>query len=370
MAKLSFCIPIETESENPLYLASALLAKDDLDLEVIVVSRQNAPIPNELLALSNQNQRLRILEALPSSVSDADLWAHAVQTASGDWITVVRSDDMIERELTLVADYLERNSPQIDALAWNVLQIDTTAEKDVRQSVAIPIEYAISAFDKNVMLQSFFAWENSRATPTMPFGLFHGMIKKSLVETVLATMSASGRKTCLPHYEWAARVVLLANDLAFAARPMSVQNVTTYQVPAIVTRSSDIPFDASLGITGGIAEIQHALLKEMGSIWAGSEEAFVRACIIDCMIELEPDAFAAKAQAYFEALSQWQGGRYVPLFQPEFVTERPKDIRRGLHGNALMIDRFIGGATTPQDFYRIVRSFLAPIRLICGGATA
>ena len=370
MAKLSVCIPIEAETENPLHLASTLLAKNDLDLEVVVVACQNTVLSGELTSLADQNPRLKIVGSLPPNTPVAELWAHSLQIASGDWLSLVRSNDMIEPELVLVAEYLEQNSPQIDAVAWNVLQVDPTAPKDVRQSVAIPIEYGISAFDKNVMLQKFFAWDNSRATPVMPFGLFHGMIKRSLADTVLGTMSASGRKTCLPQYEWAARVVLLANELAFAARPMSAQEITAYQVPQNVTQLPDFPFNASVGITGGIAEIQHSLLQEMGSIWAGSEEAFVRACMIDCILETVPEAFAAKAQAYFEALSRWHGGRYVPLFQPEYVTERPRDIRRGLHGNALMIDRFIGGATTPQDFYRIVRSFLAPIRLICGGATA
>jgi len=370
MAKLSVCIPLEAETDNPFNLATLLLAKDDLALEVVVAARQNMILSDDLNALARQNPRLKLVATLPENTQDAELWAHALKTASGDWLSLVRAHDVIEPELTLVAEYLDKNNPQIDAVAWNVLQIDPAAPKDVRQSVAIPIEYGISAFDKNVMLQKFFAWENSLATPVMPFGLFHGMIRRSLAETVLATLSASGRKTCLPQYEWAARVVLLASDLAFAARPMSAQTVVPYQVPANATQSPDFPFDARLGITGGIAEIQHALLKEMGSTWAGSEEAFVRACIIDCILLTDADAFAAKAQAYYEALSIWHGGRYVPLFQPEYVAERPRDIRRGLHGNALMIDRFIGGATTPQDFYRIVRSFLAPIRLICGGATA
>jgi hypothetical protein len=268
-----------------------------------------------------------------------------------------------------VADYLAKNSPQIDAVAWNVLQIDPSASKDVRQSVAIPIDYGISAFDKTVMLQNFFAWQNSHAVPAMPFGLYHGMIRKSLAETVLATLAASGRKPYLLQHEWAARVVLLANDLAFASRPMSAAAISDYRAPQTVSRSSGFPFDASLGVTGGIAEIQFSLLREMGSEWAGGEDTFVRACIIDCMMETTEAGFATKAQAYYEALAQWHGGRFVSLFQPEFVGNPPKDIRRGLHDNALMIDRFIGGSRTPQDFYRIVRSFLAPIRLICGGAT-
>ena len=49
---------------------------------------------------------------------------------------------------------------------------------------------------------------------------------------------------------------------------------------------------------------------------------------------------------------------------------KPPDIRRGLHGNMLMVDRFIGKARTAQDFYRVMRSFLAPVRLICGSGVA
>lgn len=370
MTKLSFCVPIESETEDPTNLVLLLLKSDDLDLEVVISAREGVQLSAEIITLASGNERLRLITAAPKSATEQDLWTLALETATGEWLALVRPDDVIERELTLVAAYLDENSPQIDALAWNVLQIDPTANKSERQSIAIPIDYAISAFDKNVMMQRFFAWADSRETPIMPFGLFHGMIRRSLAETVLATMQAANRKTCLPQYEWAARVILLASELAFAARPMSVAAVKTYEPPSLIASTPGFPFHAGVGISAGIAEIQHALLQEMGSEWAGSEEAFVRACIIDCMLETQGEKFAVKAEAYFTALSQWRNGRFVPMFQPEFVGEIPKDIRRGLHGNALMIDRFIGGAVTPQDFYRIVRSFLAPIRLICGGATA
>jgi hypothetical protein len=36
----------------------------------------------------------------------------------------------------------------------------------------------------------------------------------------------------------------------------------------------------------------------------------------------------------------------------------------------LMVDRFIGKARNAQDFYRVMRSFLVPVRVICGSGVA
>ena len=66
---------------------------------------------------------------------------------------------------------------------------------------------------------------------------------------------------------------------------------------------------------------------------------------------------------------KWEGGAHAGLFRPQFVGERPLDKRRGLHGNLLMIDRHIAGARNAHEFYNIIRNFLVPIGLICGGQT-
>ena len=91
--------------------------------------------------------------------------------------------------------------------------------------------------------------------------------------------------------------------------------------------------------------------------------------MIDCMMELTQEKFRAKGNAYFAAVQQFEEGRLAPLFQPQFAAQRPSDHRRGLHGEALLIDRFVGGARTAPEFYDVVKSILAPVGLICGGVT-
>jgi hypothetical protein len=369
MPKLSVCIPLDRADADATGLVSSLLSQDDLDLEVVIAGGPDTQ--NHCLALQaahSGDKRLSILQAVAAEASEQDLWSTLVAQASGDWICLANPQDMVEPELAIMAAYLDQVSPNVDALGWNALQVEPDAPREKRMSVAIPVKYDIALFSKDVMLKAFFFWENSMQVPMMPFGLFHGMIRKSLATTVIDSLKASVRQSAVPRYEWAGRVLLLSNEIAFCSRPMSAISLSPYKAPSRIATRPDFPFHAGLGIAAAIAEGQYCVLKEMGAEWGGAEEAFVRACMIDCMLEPVPEKFSAKCDGYFAALKMWHGGQFAPLFKPQFMGEQPRDTRRGLHGQALMIDRFIGGAGTAQEFYAVVRSFLAPVRLICGGA--
>ncbi len=369
MPKLSVCIPLDQDGADAAGLVSSLLSQDDLDIEVVLGGGPGSQAHCLALQASNTNDsRLRILPAVAAGTGVQDVWSCLVAQSSGDWICLASPQDMVEPELVIMAAYLDQVSPNVDALGWNALQVEPDAPLEKRMSVAIPVKYDIALFNKDAMLKAFFFWDNSMQVPMMPFGLFHGLIRKSLATTVVDSLKASGRQSTVPRYEWAGRVLLFSNEIAFCSRPMSAISLSPFKIPSRFATRPDFPFHAGLGLTAAIAEGQFSLLQEMGAEWGGAEEAFVRACMIDCMLEPAPEKFSAKCDGYYAALKAWHGGQFAPMFKPQFIGEQPRDTRRGLHGQALMIDRFIGGARTAQEFYAVVRSFLAPVRLICGGA--
>ncbi len=109
-------------------------------------------------------------------------------------------------------------------------------------------------------------------------------------------------------------------------------------------------------------------LRELGSPWQVGD-AFVRACMIDCILETEREAFIAKGNAYFESLQRFNGGALEHLFR-QIPRPAAAGLRRGLKDNVLFVDRFLGGAQTATEFFRVARAMLAPVGLICGGVTA
>ncbi len=359
MTKLSICIPLETGSDDPTPLMGALLADPKADIEIVLAGPDAAAYQGD--------SRIKTATTDPS-LSRQPLWRAAVEVATGDWVTLVNPGDMIEPALVQLVDCLERNSPQIDALAWTVLQIDRNAEPGKTSSVAIPTRAQVDRFEKTAMLKAFFYWNGSLNTPKVPFGLYHGAIRRSVIDAILLVPAPQDWSTPLPQYEWTAKTLIFAEELAFCSRPLSVANTTPYLPPAALSPSPDFPFHAGLGMTGLVAEVQFHVLRELGTEWGGGGENFVRACAIDCLMERDFESFRRKGNGYFAALQQFEGGRLAALFRPEF-TERKPDLRRGLHEKALLIDRFVGGARTAPEFYDIVKWMIPSVPIICDSMT-
>ena len=365
MTKLSICIPVETAAQDVLPLVALLLEKQGENFEIVIAKPADVALPGALLELAAGGANIVIADAA-AGITRQHLWRHAVSAAKGDWVTLVNPGDVIEGELATMVAYLETSSPGVDALAWNVLQIDRHAEPGKASSVAIPARYHIDTLDKTGMLKAFFYWENSLNAPKMPYGLYHAAIRRSLVDTLLQLPQPSDWSTPVPQYEWAAKILLFANELAFCARPMSAINIVPF-VAQPPFHPWSFPFHSGLGIAGAVAEVQFHVLRELDTPWSGGNEAFVRALTIDCMMETGREAYKNKGNAYFAALKEFEGGHLAPFFRPEFHEVRQKDQRRGLHDGALLIDRFVGGARDAREFYTMIKPILTPVGLICGG---
>ena len=195
-------------------------------------------------------------------------------------------------------------------------------------------------------------WEGSANVPKVPLGIYHAIVSRELAETVLGSIRAAAREHALPQWEWTARTVLMGEKFAFCSRPLSVINAKPYETPKQALVRADFPFHAGIGVTAGIAEIQFSAFAEMGALWTCSEENFIRAAMLDCMSETEPQAFNHKCKAYHRALTAWEGGAHARLFRPQFGGGRPLDRRR----NA-------------EEFYGVIRDFPGPAAIIRDIAT-
>jgi hypothetical protein len=367
MAGLSLIIPVEAHEKRPEALVRALAAKPAVDLEILVVPASAELAESEDLAsLVALDGRVRIVTPDQPVASPLSLWGVGIDAAKSGWLTVVRPDDIFEAETLAVADFVKGKVGSVDSIGWNALQINPGAEPGKSSSVAIPTKHDIVELNKTEMLKAFYLWEGSANVPKMPFGIYHAIISRELADTVAGSIRAAGREHALPQWEWAARTVLMGEKFAFCSRPLSVINTRPYEATAQPLVRADFPFHAGIGLTSAIAEIQFSAFAEMGALWTGSQENFVRATIIDCMAETDPQAFNDRCNAYYRALQLWEGGAHAKLFRPQFAGERPLDRRRGLHGNLLMIDRHIAGAKNAQEFYGIIRNFLVPVGIICG----
>ncbi len=260
MPRLSVLIPPIQGAESGLAtLIGVLLADVSLDLEIITLTQGGLP--------ASEDARLTVLpSALPGTPQQA-VWSTLVKASTGDWVTLVNPDDMLEPELAIMVDFVAQANPAADALSWHTLQIDANDPPDRRFSVGVPSQYSILNIDKTAMLKAFFMWENSLNVPRMPFGLHHGALKRALALTIAESLDASGRISPLPAAEWSARTLFLANEIALCERPMSVIARQPFAFDPAGVPSPGFPFHAGIGETAGIAEVQNAVFMEMGAPW-------------------------------------------------------------------------------------------------------
>lgn len=366
MPKLSICIPVEPGHCVPTHLISTLLKNEAADLEIILSGfGDRLHNTSEITDVLERDARLRLLPPAPETISSAQLWVGTVVAAEGDWVSVVYPEDMIEPDLPDLLCFVEEEQPEADVLGWSPFLIDSSAPRFISSNVAVPVLHNVNPYDKAPMLEAFFFWKNAQQTPLMPFGLFHGAVKRSLIQMILDACGELSWLTLLPQYEWAARVLIFSQALAFSNRPLSAINMKPYQPRYVPSAVQNFPLHSGIGITAAIAEIQVRTLMELGSEWSGFGEDFVTACLYDCACERDPAAFQAKRDAYRKALLSMPGGAaFVPSFQPPYSATPPSDTRRGLFGKALLVNRFIGNAVTAQEFYTVMRAMLTPVELM------
>jgi hypothetical protein len=366
MPKLSICIPVEPGHSLPTYLISQLLKNQAADLEIILSGfGDQLHTASEITSILERDSRLRLLPPAPDNISSAQLWVGTVAAAEGDWVSLVYPEDMIEPDLPDLLAYVEKEQPNADVFGWSPFLIEPTAPRFIATNVAVPVLHNVTAYDKAPMLEAFFFWKNAQQTPRMPFGLFHGAVKRSLIQTILNACGELSWLTLLPQYEWAARVLIFSEALAFSNRPLSAINLEPFKPHYVPSAVQNFPLHSGIGITAAIAEIQVRTLMELGSEWVGFGEDFVTACLYDCASERDPAAFQTKRDAYRKALLAMPGGAaFIPGFQPPYSATPPSDSRRGLYGKALLVNRFIGNAITAQEFYNVMRAMLTPVELM------
>jgi hypothetical protein len=366
MPKLSVCIPVEPGHGLPTYVIRELLKNDSADLEIILSSfGSRLQDDAEIAEVAARDSRVRLLPPAPDDISAAQLWVGTVAAAEGDWVTLIYPEDMIEPDLPAMLAHVETEQPTADVLGWSPFQITPSSPRHIETNIAIPVLHNVTSYDKAPMLEAFFYWKGAQQTPHMPFGLFHGAVKRSLIQTVLDACGELSWLTLLPQYEWSARVLIFADALAFSNRPLSSINLEPYKPQYVPSAIANFPLHSGIGITAAIAEIQVRTLMELGSEWAGFGENYITACMYDCASEHNPSAFQAKVVAYRKAFLSMPGGaELISHFQPPYMATPPSDRRRGLFGKILLVDRFLGNAVTAQEFFAVARAILTPVELI------
>jgi hypothetical protein len=235
---------------------------------------------------------------------------------------------------------------------------------------------------KEQLERRLFGWAAATYMPQCPYGIYHGAIPRRTLDRIATTFSGRFFEHPTVDYDFMHKLVSSSSNFAYINRPMSILGVAPASNSAAIgdtekldraveahrreygdafeeaTRAAGFPFRINCGVAGNIMAAQVWFKQRYGFAYDGWQENFARAVTLECGLWRERDGFDRHVAGIEAAFREWQGGRYLPLFQPRFVGPVEGPTFWGVRDNHLHISQDIGGSETPRAFYRVLQDIL------------
>lgn len=384
MTKLSICIPTRNRQSYAISAVRQMLASERQDFEVVLADNSDDPGPLAAFAAEMADPRLKLLAPQGAVLSMRANWERIVPETSGEWLSFIGDDDYLDPELCEVLRVAQSLAPAVDALTWGRLYFIWPEARTAREITSMPTGSHLIGVKKEDMMRKLFFWEDATDRPGCPFGVYHGAVKRSLLETIKTTFSGRYFGHQIVDYDNICRTLIVANQLVHFERPVSVfgackasntiglrdQNaapglIETFRKEMDGALEADgFPFPVELGITAQIGHVIEAFKQETGIAITAWEDNFIKACAHDCENHFDRSVFEARKEGYREAILAWRGQQGLKAFKPEykFRTDLPQFI--GVHEDKMKFDMSIGDAASAAEYYEILNTMLFPIKLL------
>ncbi len=388
---LSICVPSRNRQLYFRQTIDALLRSERDDVQFVFVDNSDDPsIMNMYMAGKTDDPRIVYLPTGEHIHSMMANWERAVAAATGRYVTVIGDDDYVDADLAAFLLNLEAHVGQIDALTWSGFNYNWPVEGEPALPLKLDLNAKVTRFDKRDLVARAFRWEGALHVPLCGNSVYHGAISRALLLKIRDHFGGRFFEFPTIDYENAFKVILTGQAFYHVSRPFSVPGVcplsnsaatkTVASEDAAVIRFNqdlgrdinddpllaDTPFRAGHGVTATIFVIQHWLCGKYGFPHSGYEENLVRSMVINCQNYRDRESFDTLVARYRASLAQWHGGRYLPLFQPQF-TPAPASppparvIWSGVDSEAnLHFAENAAEAQTPGDLFEVLKGILVP----------
>lgn len=383
---LTICLPSRNRQFYCTETAVAIAKNLPDNVELLIADNSDDPelLPSQLGELL-KNPQVTFLTSEDHTLSMVDNWERCIEKSSGQWVSIIGDDDFIDPELNSLLAFIENANPECDSVSWNRITYNWPDNRDVPANISIALKSDLHIIDKKVMVRNLFCWEGSSRVPNCPFGIYHGAIKRSLLESIKQAFSGRYFEHPIVDYENLCKVVALSQGMVFCERPMSIMgagkasNSAALNSPERTKKNYDIfikesndfkidqenfPISSLAGVTATVGQTMHWFKQKYDLEFDGWEENFVKACAQDCEDAKTEADFIAKRGTYNKAIRKWKAGKYSKHFNPKFKSRDNAIIYIGYHNNQLYVKETIGDAQTPAELYEIINAFLVPTKLI------
>lgn len=385
MTLLSICIPTRNRQTYAIDAVRHLLTSERSEFEVLLADNSDDATPLADFVREIDDARLRLLPPADKPLSMRDNWERMIPETRGEWIAIIGDDDYLDPELCDVIAVAQKAVPKVESISWGrSYYVWPDARPEGQHITHLPIASNLAVLQQKDLMRRLFFWEGATDRPTCPFGIYHGAVKRQLLERIHETFSGRYFEHGNVDYDNICKTVMLAEGFVLWERPLSVfgacqasnsyglnnREVGLERTRTVLAESEgefeaeNFPFPPHLGIAASVGHTIERFKQRYGIELNGWEENFIKACARDVENSVIRAEFNARKEGYAAAISAWRGKKAKKLFQPEYKY-RP-DVPRfiGTADGKLYFDMDMGETKTAAEFYEMIDAMLFPVHLL------
>lgn len=374
MTLLSICIPLREANETLSASVRQMLRSRQTDFEILIADFSGGKETGlSSLAEDVKDTRLRLISpagddtaAPPADVSAC--WNQMIPHTQGAWITIINASDYADPAICEVIRATLKRVPDADALAWGRARYVAPTHRNGVGIARIATGSRLTLPEQKDMMRSQFYWDGASDQPECHVGVWHGAVRRELLERTRETFSNVYFEQAEPNIDSTCKTVMLARRMVFWERPLSVQSAGMKPVATVMTNANlpfeDFPFSAEYGPAASTALIIEAFKRRYGIELGGWEDNFIKACARDCETAKSGDLFQARKAVYAKTITEWRGKRALASFKPEF-RRNPKLPRfQGIKDEYLHFNMAMDRTSSAAEFYTLIDAMLFPVHLL------
>ncbi|WP_162654122.1 glycosyltransferase [Lentilitoribacter sp. Alg239-R112] len=378
MTELSICVLTRDNQEICKTTISGILRDAQLGFELLVIdaSKKYEDLKQYIDGLNDD--RVRHVHVVAKD--RIEHWNQAVTECKGDWITFISDSDHCDPKIVQIIRRMKNEAPDVESVGWNKVDYDWPEHRNEIRATKISLESGAFKVDKKKMQKRFFGFEKEGL---IPFNIYHGIVKRELIERISAKFSGVYFEHPVTAYEFGYKVLAEANELAFMERPLSVISEQSEEMLSEATVFEDIErkkslFYKDIEVKDSLSEFPFSNAwspKILGAValrWLadkygdefivdGWESNFVKRREDECNAIYSAEYFDKLSTLYEKAIGNWCEGKFANEFTPRYSQRflEQKDIVGCFHGY-LFIDKNALGAANPAEFYSALENFIPP----------
>lgn len=386
MRRLTICIPTRNRQFYAMDAVRHMLASNRQDFEILIADNSDDAAPLHEFVKEANDTRLRLLPPEDQVLSMRANWERIPPHARGEWLSYMGDDDYIDPELSDALRVTSLIMPNVDAFTWGRFHYIWPDARSGTEIIKIPTGSHLAHFGKKELMRRMFYWEGAKDRPACSFGVYHGAIKKELLDRIRDAFSDCYFEHPNADYDNICKTVMMADCCILWERPLSVfgackasntigirnRDIGRKRLETFVKESDselearDFPFPIDIGITTHVGHTIEWFKQRYDIELSGWESNFIKACVNDCEQLADRDWFDEKKQRYSQAIKAWRGTEALKLFKPvyRYGSDVPKFMGHG--EGSLHLNMEIGNAQSAAEFYNLINGMLFPVHLLEG----